>query len=95
LVEIGTAVGVIAAQSIGELGTQLTLRSFHAGGAATSSDITQGLPRVEEIFELHSLKVKGVIAKRSGIVEEIIEKDDQKIILIRTTEKLKLTKKKI
>ncbi len=94
LVEIGTAVGVIAAQSIGELGTQLTLRSFHAGGAATSSDITQGLPRVEEIFELHSLKVKGVIAKRSGIVEEIIEKDDQKIILIRTTEKLKIKPRK-
>ena len=94
LVEIGTAVGIVAAQSIGELGTQLTLRTFHAGGAATSSDITQGLPRVEEIFELHSLKAKGEIAKRNGIVEEIIEKDDQKIILIRATEKLKAKPRK-
>ena len=60
MVELGSAVGIVAAQSIGEPGTQLTLRTFHTGGvAATSADITTGLPRVEEIFTL----IKQEIAK--------------------------------
>ena len=50
-VDIGEAVGIIAAQSIGEPGTQLTMRTFHTGGAASAADITQGLPRVQELFE--------------------------------------------
>ncbi len=52
LVDIGEAVGIIAAQSIGEPGTQLTMRTFHTGGVASAEDITQGLPRVEELFGL-------------------------------------------
>ncbi len=51
LVDIGEAVGIIAAQSIGEPGTQLTMRTFHTGGVASAEDITQGLPRVQELFE--------------------------------------------
>ncbi len=54
LVGIGEAVGIIAAQSIGEPGTQLTMRTFHTGGVASAEDITQGLPRVEELFEARS-----------------------------------------
>lgn len=55
-VNIGTAVGIIAAQSIGEPGTQLTMRTFHTGGIAATGDITQGLPRVEELFEVRRPK---------------------------------------
>ena len=58
LVEIGEAVGIIAAQSIGEPGTQLTLRTFHTGGVASADDITQGLPRVQEIFEARRPKAR-------------------------------------
>src|SRR5207248_1186570 len=69
-VEIGEAVGVIAAQSIGEPGTQLTMRTFHTGGVATGgADITQGLPRVEELFEARSPKGKAVISEIDGEVE--------------------------
>jgi len=68
LVEIGTAVGVMAAQSIGEPGTQLTMRTFHTGGVASQEDITQGLPRVEEIFEARSPKRKAYIAEVGGLV---------------------------
>ncbi len=57
-VEVGEAVGTIAAQSIGEPGTQLTMRTFHTGGVASNSDITQGLPRVQEIFEARNPKGK-------------------------------------
>ncbi len=64
----GTAVGVIAAQSIGEPGTQLTMRTFHTGGVASSEDITQGLPRVEEIFETRTPKRKAFIAEVDGII---------------------------
>jgi DNA-directed RNA polymerase subunit beta' len=72
LVEIGEAVGVIAAQSIGEPGTQLTMRTFHTGGVATGgSDITQGLPRVEELFEARVPKGKALISEIDGIVELI------------------------
>ncbi len=63
----GEAVGVIAAQSIGEPGTQLTLRTFHQGGAA-GDDITQGLPRVEEIFEARKPRGEAIIAEESGII---------------------------
>ncbi|HEV3123462.1 MAG TPA: DNA-directed RNA polymerase subunit beta', partial [Candidatus Dormibacteraeota bacterium] len=70
LVEIGEAVGVIAAQSIGEPGTQLTMRTFHTGGVATGgSDITQGLPRVEELFEARVPKGKALISEIDGDVE--------------------------
>ncbi|MBQ3195021.1 MAG: DNA-directed RNA polymerase subunit beta' [Clostridia bacterium] len=66
-VSIGEAVGIIAAQSIGEPGTQLTMRTFHSGGVA-GSDITQGLPRVEEIFEARKPKVAALLAEYNGIV---------------------------
>ena len=65
-VDIGEAVGIIAAQSIGEPGTQLTMRTFHTGGVA-GADITQGLPRVEELFEARKPKKPAIIAERSGI----------------------------
>ncbi|MBX6350160.1 MAG: DNA-directed RNA polymerase subunit beta' [Clostridia bacterium] len=68
LVEVGEAVGIIAAQSIGEPGTQLTMRTFHTGGVA-GEDITQGLPRVEELFEARKPKGQAVIAEIDGIVE--------------------------
>ncbi len=68
-VKVGEAVGIIAAQSIGEPGTQLTLRTFHTGGVAGSSDITQGLPRVQELFEARSPKGQAIIADISGTVE--------------------------
>ena len=67
-VGIGEAVGIIAAQSIGEPGTQLTMRTFHTGGTVTASDITQGLPRVEELFEARKPKNAAVIAHCSGVV---------------------------
>ncbi|PLX21335.1 DNA-directed RNA polymerase subunit beta' [Candidatus Parcubacteria bacterium] len=67
-VEIGVAVGTIAAQSIGEPGTQLTMRTFHTGGVAGSDDITQGLPRVEEIFETRPPKKEALLADVEGTV---------------------------
>ena len=68
LVDIGEAVGIIAAQSIGEPGTQLTMRTFHAGGVAQGDDITQGLPRVEELFEARKPKGVAIVTEGSGIV---------------------------
>ena len=70
-VEVGEAVGVMAAQSIGEPGTQLTMRTFHTGGAAGSADITQGLPRVEELFEARCPKGVAAIAQISGEITSI------------------------
>ncbi len=67
-VKLGEAVGVIAAQSIGEPGTQLTMRTFHSGGVATADDITQGLPRVEELFEARKPKGEAVISEIAGRV---------------------------
>lgn len=67
-VEVGEAVGIIAAQSIGEPGTQLTMRTFHTGGVA-GEDITQGLPRVEELFEARKPKGQAIIADAAGVVE--------------------------
>ncbi|SJZ59002.1 DNA-directed RNA polymerase subunit beta' [Pilibacter termitis] len=72
-VEVGEAVGTIAAQSIGEPGTQLTMRTFHTGGVASSEDITQGLPRIQEIFEARNPKGEAVVTEVTGIVEEIFE----------------------
>ena len=79
LVDIGEAVGIIAAQSIGEPGTQLTLRTFHTGGVASADDITQGLPRVQEIFEARSPKGKALLAEIDGLVELVRENDQRKV----------------
>ena len=68
LVDIGEAVGIIAAQSIGEPGTQLTMRTFHTGGVASADDITQGLPRIQELFEARTPKGEGPIAEFTGRV---------------------------
>ena len=73
LVETGEAIGIMAAQSIGEPGTQLTLRTFHSGGVASSEDITQGLPRVEELFEARNPKGKATISEITGKVTSIEE----------------------
>jgi DNA-directed RNA polymerase subunit beta' len=84
LVQLGEAVGIVAAQSIGEPGTQLTMRTFHIGGIA-GTDITQGLPRVEEIFENRIPKTEGIIADFDGKVLEIKENQKQKIIRVQKT----------
>jgi DNA-directed RNA polymerase subunit beta' len=69
MVDIGTAVGIVAAQSIGEPGTQLTLRTFHTGGVAAGGDITTGLPRVEELFEARRMpKGEAVVSEIAGTV---------------------------
>lgn len=82
LVAIGEAVGIIAAQSIGEPGTQLTLRTFHTGGVASADDITQGLPRVQEIFEARSPKGKSLLAEIDGVVEILREDEIRKIRVV-------------
>ncbi len=71
IVEIGEAVGIMAAQSIGEPGTQLTMRTFHTGGVASGEDITQGLPRVQELFEARIPKAKSTIAEIDGKITKI------------------------
>ena len=88
LVEIGEAVGVMAAQSIGEPGTQLTMRTFHSGGVAHGgdADITQGLPRVQELFEARNPKGKATIAEIDGTVTKI--KEDHGKYKISITNKL-------
>lgn len=80
-IKVGEAVGVIAAQSIGELGTQLTMNVFHGGGTATQDDITAGLPRVEEIFEAKKPKGVAVISEISGKVTKIDEAKQQVTVL--------------
>jgi DNA-directed RNA polymerase subunit beta' len=81
-VEVGEAVGIIAAQSIGEPGTQLTMRTFHTGGVA-GDDITQGLPRIQELFEARNPKGQAIISEISGVVAEINEvRDKQQEIVI-------------
>ncbi|WP_077623957.1 DNA-directed RNA polymerase subunit beta' [Sediminibacillus massiliensis] len=80
-VEVGEAVGIIAAQSIGEPGTQLTMRTFHTGGVA-GDDITQGLPRIQELFEARNPKGQAVISEIKGTVQDINEvKDKQEIVV--------------
>ena len=72
-VEVGEAIGIMAAQSIGEPGTQLTMRTFHTGGVASAADITQGLPRVEELFEARIPKAKATIAEINGKITKITD----------------------
>jgi DNA-directed RNA polymerase subunit beta' len=84
LVSLGEAVGVIAAESIGEPGTQLTMRTFHTGGVATGGDITQGLPRVIELVEARKPKLRAVISELDGVVS--IEEDDERIRLTVSSE---------
>jgi len=86
VIKIGEAVGIVTAQAIGEPGTQLTLRTFHTGGVAGGQDITQGLPRVEEIFEARQPKGRAVISEVDGQVKEILERGKQTIIQIEPSE---------
>jgi DNA-directed RNA polymerase subunit beta' len=86
LVQMGQAVGIVAAQAIGEPGTQLTMRTFHVGGVA-GSDITQGLPRVEELFEARPPKGEAVISEIDGKVVEI--SDNEKTVIVKVEEQVK------
>ncbi|MCL2370942.1 MAG: DNA-directed RNA polymerase subunit beta' [Firmicutes bacterium] len=81
-VKIGEAVGIIAAQSIGEPGTQLTMRTFHTGGIASADDITRGLPRVEELFEARKPKGVAVLTDFAGKVK-LVEKDGKRDVHVR------------
>ena len=81
LADLGEAVGIIAAQSIGEPGTQLTMRTFHTGGIAGATDITQGLPRVQELFEARTPKGAAPLAKVAGTIEVQDTEKQRKIIL--------------
>ncbi|MES2224302.1 MAG: DNA-directed RNA polymerase subunit beta' [Patescibacteria group bacterium] len=82
-VDLGEAVGTVAAQAIGEPGTQLTMRTFHGGGAASvGGDITQGLPRVEEVFEKRRPKTPAIVAYADGIVTDIHDDGKEKIITV-------------
>jgi DNA-directed RNA polymerase subunit beta' len=86
LVDIGEAVGTVAAQAIGEPGTQLTMNTKHAGGAASvGGDVTQGLPRVEEVFEKRQPKVPAIISKTDGIITGIRTEGKEKIITVAPT----------
>jgi len=82
LIEMGEAVGIVTAQAIGEPGTQLTMRTFHTGGVAGGADITMGLPRVEEIFEVRPPQFKALVADVDGKVKSVEEKSKQKIITV-------------
>jgi DNA-directed RNA polymerase subunit beta' len=87
LVDAGEAVGIIAAQSIGEPGTQLTMRTFHTGGvAAVGKDITMGLPRVEEIFEARVPKGMAIICEIDGVAEIVRDPDGSRKILVRNSQ---------
>jgi DNA-directed RNA polymerase subunit beta' len=86
LVDIGEAVGTVAAQAIGEPGTQLTMNTKHAGGAASvGGDVTQGLPRVEEVFEKRAPKIPAVVSRTDGVVTEIRTEGREKIIVVAPT----------
>lgn len=80
LVDIGEAIGIIAAQSIGEPGTQLTMRTFHTGGVA-GDDITQGLPRVEELFEGRTPKGQAIITEKTGKIKIIAKKNSRRVVI--------------
>ena len=71
LINLGEAVGIVAAQAIGEPGTQLTLRTFHSGGVTGGADITQGLPRITEVFERRNVKNPAIVCQTDGMVLEI------------------------
>lgn len=85
LVQLGASVGVVAAQAIGEPGTQLTMRTFHVGGVA-GSDITQGLPRVEEIFEARNPKTEAILTDVDGQVTKIVKDPKSVKITVKTSE---------
>lgn len=85
-IKIGEAVGIIAAQSIGEPGTQLTLRTFHTGGVA-GVDITHGLPRVQELIEVRPPKGKTILAEDDGIIEEIEDQKGSRVIRLKIMSK--------
>src|SRR5699024_1259975 len=90
-VEVGEAVGIIAAQSIGEPGTQLTMRTFHTGGVA-GDDITQCLPRIQELSEARNPKGEAVISEIKGTVQEVTEvKDKQEISVVNEEEEISHT----
>jgi len=93
IVKLGEAIGIVTAQAIGEPGTQLTLRTFHTGGVAGGQDITQGLPRVEEIFEARTPKGKAIISEVEGKVKEVVESGEQRIIQIEPLEDIKKSSK--
>lgn len=83
IVELGEAVGTVAAQAIGEPGTQLTMRTFHAGGTASvGGDITQGLPRVEEVFEKRAPKNPAIVNRVDGVVTDIKDMGKEKVIIV-------------
>ena len=83
LVDIGEAVGTVAAQAIGEPGTQLTMNTKHAGGAASvGGDVTQGLPRVEEVFEKRQPKIPAIVSKYEGVVVDVRTEGREKIIVV-------------
>jgi len=87
LIKVGEAVGIIAAQSIGEPGTQLTLRTFHTGGVAGASDITHGLPRVQELFEARIPKGEAVVSDIDGRVE-LLHRDGVRVLKVTYSEVL-------
>lgn len=94
MVDIGEAVGTVAAQAIGEPGTQLTMNTKHAGGAASvGGDVTQGLPRVEEVFEKRQPKIPAVVSKTNGMVTEIRREGRDKVIVVAPEKGAKYAKK--
>jgi DNA-directed RNA polymerase subunit beta' len=92
-VRLGAAMGVVAAQSIGEPGTQLTMRTFHVGGVA-GLDITHGLPRVEELFEARPPKGKAMIAEADGEIVDIEDRETIRVISLKVTGELKTKRRK-
>jgi DNA-directed RNA polymerase subunit beta' len=87
LVKLRTAAGIIAAQSIGEPGTQLTMRTFHTGGVASQTDITSGLPRVEELFEARAPKGEAIISETDGVVD-IVQENERRIVRVTNVDTL-------
>ncbi len=90
LVKLNTAVGIIAAQSIGEPGTQLTMRTFHTGGVAGTTDITSGLPRVEELFEARSPRGEAIICEIDGSIE-ILDEEGIRVVRVANVETISET----
>ncbi|MEK9158249.1 MAG: DNA-directed RNA polymerase subunit beta', partial [Patescibacteria group bacterium] len=86
LVKIGEAVGIVTAQAIGEPGTQLTMRTFHTGGVSGGADITMGLPRIEEIFEVRPPQFKALICDVDGKVLAVEERAKQKVLIVEVAE---------
>jgi DNA-directed RNA polymerase subunit beta' len=82
VVEVGEAIGIMAAQSIGEPGTQLTMRTFHMGGVAGGADITQGLPRIQELFEARNPKAKSIISEIEGEVTNILDNGGRSEVVV-------------